>query len=61
MPVPRFEKEVRVFLDRLNFISRFISPLTATCETIFKLLKKDQVVKWNDDFQDAFDKIKEYL
>ena len=45
----------------LNYIARFISHLTATCEPIFKLLKKDQVVKWNDECQNAFDKIKEYL
>ena len=61
MPVPRSEKEVKGFLGRLNYISRFISHLTATCEPLFKLLKKDQVVRWNDEFQIDFDKIKEYL
>ena len=45
MPVLRSEKEVRGFLGRLNYIARFISHLTTTCEPIFKLLKKDQVVK----------------
>ena len=45
MPAPRTEKEVRGFLGHLNYIARFISHLTATCEPIFKLLKKDQVVK----------------
>ena len=49
IPAPRTEKEVRGFLGRLNYIARFISHLTATCEQIFKLLKKDQVVEWNDD------------
>ena len=61
MPAPRTEKEVRGFLGRLNYIARFISHLTATCEPLFKLLKKDQVIRWNDDCQVAFDKIKEYL
>ena len=61
MPSPHTEKEVRGFLGRLNYISHFISRLTATCEPIFKLLKKDQVVKWNDECQIAFDKTKEYL
>ena len=61
MPAPRTEKEVRGFLGRLNYIARFISHLTSTCEPIFKLLKKDRVVKWDDDCQIAFDKIKEYL
>ena len=61
MPAPRTEKEVRGFLGRLNYISRFISHLIATCEPIFKLLKKDQVVKWNYECQTSFYKIKEYL
>ena len=61
MLAPRTEKEIRGFLGRLNYIARFISHLTATCEPIFKLLKKCQVVKWNDEFQTAFERIKEYL
>ena len=58
MPAPHTKKDIRGFLGRLNYISRFISHLTATCEPIFKLVKKDQVVKWNDECQTAFDKIK---
>jgi hypothetical protein len=61
MPAPKTEKEVRGFLGRLNYISRFISHLTATCEPIFKLLRKDQIIEWNEDCQGAFDKIKHYL
>ena len=61
IPVPKTEKEFRGFLGRLNYITRFISHLTATCEPIFKLLKKDQVVRWNDECQAAFERIKEYL
>ena len=41
MSAPRTEKEVRGFLGHLNYISIFISHLTATCEPIFKPLKKD--------------------
>ena len=58
MLAPRTEKEVIGFVGRLNYIDQFISHLAATCEPISKLLKKDQVVKWNDDCQIAFDKIK---
>ncbi|XP_017428581.2 uncharacterized protein LOC108336620 [Vigna angularis] len=61
MPAPRTEKEVRGFLGRLNYIARFISQLTATCEPMFKLLRKDQAVVWNEDCQAAFEKIKRYL
>lgn len=38
MSPPRIEKEVRGFLGRLNYIARFVSQLTTTCEPIFKLL-----------------------
>ena len=61
MLVPQTEKEVRGFLGRLNYIARFISQLTATCEPIFKLLCKNQIVRWNEDCQKAFEKIKYYL
>ena len=38
MPVPRTEKEIRGFLGKLQYISRFKTQLTQTCEPIFKLL-----------------------
>jgi hypothetical protein len=41
MPAPQTEKQVRGFLGRLNYISRFISHMTATCGPIFKLLRKN--------------------
>ncbi|KAI5419733.1 hypothetical protein KIW84_043771 [Lathyrus oleraceus] len=35
--------------------------MIATCAPIFKLLRKDQRHDWTEDFQKAFDSIKEYL
>jgi len=61
MPHPSTGKEVQGFLGWLNYIARFISQLTTTCEPIFKLLRKTQVMEWNEDCQIAFDKIKLYL
>ena len=61
MPAPKTEKQVRGFLGRLNYISRFISHMTATCGPIFKLLRNNQGIVWTEDCQEAFDKIKEYL
>ena len=61
MSTPKTEKEVRGFIGRLQYISRFIAKLTAICEPIFKLLKKDQPVVWDDKCQQAFDAIKGYL
>jgi len=61
MPHPCTEKEIRGFLGRLNYIARFISHLTSTCEPIFKLMCKNQTKEWNEDCQVAFEKIKKYL
>ena len=61
MPAPQTEKQVRGFLRRLNYISSFISHMTTTRGPIFKLLRKNQPVVWNDECQEAFDSIKEYL
>ena len=61
MPSPRSEKEVRAFLGKVQYISRFISKLTITCDPLFKLLRKDQKFVWDKNCQHAFEKVKEYL
>ena len=61
MLAPKKEKEVRGFLGRLNYIARFISQLTTTCDPIFRLLKKKNRGIWNAGCEEAFEKIKEYL
>ena len=61
MPVPKIEKDVRGFIGKLQYISRFIAKLTMICDPIFKILRKNQPVVWNEECQKAFDKIKEYL
>ena len=61
MSPPRTQKEVRSFMGRVNFLARFISNLTQTCDPIFKLLRKNIDFQWTDECQYAFDKIKIYL
>ncbi|XP_037491048.1 uncharacterized protein LOC119369154 [Jatropha curcas] len=61
MESPRTERQVRSFLGKIQYINRFISRLSITCAPIFKLLRKSQPVRWNEDCQKAFDHIKEYL
>ncbi|RDY13184.1 Retrovirus-related Pol polyprotein, partial [Mucuna pruriens] len=57
----RIETEVQGFLGRVNYIARFISQLTTTCDPIFKLHWKNQKMEWNQQCQEAFEKVKEYL
>ena len=61
MLAPRTEREVRGFLGRLQYISRFIARLTDICEPIFRLLRKSQPTVWDDQCQRAFERIKKYL
>ena len=61
MLAPKTQKQVRYFPGRLNYISRFISHMTAICAPIFNLLRKDQSCDWTEDCQKAFDSIEEYL
>ena len=49
------------FIGKLQYISRFIAKLTMVCDPIFKLLRKNQPVEWNEKCQNPFDKIKKYL
>ena len=61
MPASRTEREIRGFIGKLQYISRFVAKLTDICEPIFRLLRKNQPTVWNDVFQRAFEKIKECL
>ncbi|RVW95265.1 Transposon Ty3-I Gag-Pol polyprotein [Vitis vinifera] len=61
MPAPRTEREVRGFLGRLQYISRFIARLTNIVSPFFRLLRKSQPTVWDDQCQRAFERIQEYL
>ena len=61
LPSPRTQREVRSFMGRLNYIARFISQMTAKCDPIFKMLHKHNSSEWDEECQEAFDKVKEYL
>ena len=61
LPPPHTQKKVRGFFGRLNYISRFISQMTAKCDPIFKLLKKHDSGECTEECQTAFDKVKDYL
>ena len=61
MPTLQTEKQICSFLGKVNYIACFIVQLTATCDPLFKLLKKDTKIEWTDECQATFDKIKQYL
>ena len=48
-------------MGRLNCIVRFMSRLTDRCHLFFKLLKKNTQVRWDEECEAVFNKIKNYL
>ncbi|XP_050877403.1 uncharacterized protein LOC127081165 [Lathyrus oleraceus] len=52
---------LRKFKLRLNPKKCTFGVRSANCEPIFKLLRKNQPIMWNNDCQGAFNKIKKYL
>ncbi|PKI49585.1 hypothetical protein CRG98_030022, partial [Punica granatum] len=61
LPPPSLVREVRGFLGRLNYIARFIANLTDKCQSLFRLLRKNAAIEWDEECQKAFDTIKAYL
>ena len=45
MTVPKTKKDVREFIEKLQYISRFIVKLTIIYDSVFKLLRKNQPVE----------------
>ncbi|PKI59641.1 hypothetical protein CRG98_019978 [Punica granatum] len=61
LPPPSSVREVRGFLERLNYIARFIANLTDKCQPLFRLLHKNAAIEWDEECQKAFDTIKAYM
>ena len=49
MSIPKIEKDMLGFIRKLQYISRFIAKLTMICNQVFKLLRKNQPVEWNEE------------
>ncbi|PKI45174.1 hypothetical protein CRG98_034435, partial [Punica granatum] len=49
LPPPSSVREVRGFLGRLNYIARFIANLTDKCQPLFRLLRKNASIEWDEE------------
>ena len=58
---PRTIKEVQSLNGRVTALTRFISRSTDKCRPFFQILKGDGRLEWNDECEQAFAKLKEYL
>ena len=61
LPPPRTQKEVKSFMGRLNYIARFIYQMTAKCDPIFKMLRKHNFGKWDEECCKTLEFMKLYI
>ncbi|XP_028062797.1 uncharacterized protein LOC114266101 [Camellia sinensis] len=61
MPPPRNLRELKGLQGRLAYIRRFISNLAGRCMPFSRLMKKGVPFEWDQQCQNAFNSIKEYL
>lgn len=57
LPLPHHKKGLQRFLDRINFVRRFIQNLAALVKPLIAMLKKDFRFKWTEG-KEVFDQIK---
>jgi transposase InsO family protein len=63
MPKMRTKKQVRSFLGAVNYYRKFIPDCAEVMRPLTELTRKrsSNVVEWNDELNEAFEKLKEYL
>ncbi|KAH9312544.1 hypothetical protein KI387_027579, partial [Taxus chinensis] len=61
VPIPRTKKGVQSFFGKINFIRRFVSNFVELSIPITSMMKKDQVIKWEESSIQYFNGMKESL
>ena len=56
---PKTVKEVQSLIEKVTTLNKVVSRATDKCMSFFKVLKK--YFQWNDEFEEALAKLKEYL
>jgi len=59
--LPKNKNEIQSFIGKINFLRRFIPNFAEIIKYITKMLKKDQIVKWNSKERESFEQIKKAL
>ena len=61
MSIPRSKKDIQSFLDRINFVRRFIPNFAELVKHITSILRKGSEVKWTDAARRSFESIKKAI
>jgi hypothetical protein len=58
---PRNIKELQSFIEKINFLRRFIPNLAELLRNITNMLKKDVKIKWDTESRQSFEQVKRAL
>jgi hypothetical protein len=61
LSIPRSKKEVQSFLNKINFLRRFVSNFAEEVKLITTMLKKGNEVRWTPQLRNSFEQIKKAL
>ncbi|GFY95649.1 hypothetical protein Acr_10g0010340 [Actinidia rufa] len=61
MSSPKNIRKVQQLTGRVAALNKFVSKSDDKCLSFFKILRKNQVVQWNEESKVAFKQLKEYL
>ena len=61
MKSPKNVKEIQRLTGQVAALNRFVSRATDKCLPFFKALRKGKEMKWTEECEEAFQKLKEYL
>lgn len=59
--VPKNVKELRSFLGLCSYYRRFVKGFSNIAKCLHKLTEKGSKFRWNDDHQEAFERLKSFL
>ncbi|GFY85492.1 hypothetical protein Acr_04g0002300 [Actinidia rufa] len=57
----KYIREVQQLTGRVATLNRFVSKSADKCLPFFKILRKSQTFQWNEESENAFQQLKEYL
>lgn len=61
MPIPKKIKDIQKITGRVAALNSFLSKSADKCLPFFKILRSQKKFKWDDDCQQAFQELKDYM
>ncbi|XP_057863202.1 uncharacterized mitochondrial protein AtMg00860-like [Cryptomeria japonica] len=61
LQTPESKKEMRSFLEKINFVCKFITKFTKIVKPLNDMMKKEAKIEWSQEAKDTFNQIKQSI